>query len=226
MWLALLGASGALRAEIIDARYLEPTGRYDHAILGDALEWGALELTLRDGRVLRAVLPESLVFEDIAPRLWDVDGDGAPEVVTVESSLSHGARLAIWDAEGRIAATPYIGQRHRWLAPLGAADLDGDGRIEIAYIDRPHLARVLRLFRLEDGKLVPVAELAGLTNHRIGWDHVESGIRDCGSGAEIIAANAGWSQVMAVRFAAGRLVAREVGPYTSRASIDAALACR
>ena len=37
------------------------------------------------------------------------------------------------------------------LAPLGAADLDGDGKIELAYIDRPHLAKILRIWRFDDG---------------------------------------------------------------------------
>ncbi|WP_246107324.1 FG-GAP repeat domain-containing protein [Puniceibacterium confluentis] len=222
----MLGACGAVRAEIVAARYLAPTERYDHGVLGDAVEWGGLELSLDDGRVLRAILPETLVFEDIAPRLADVDGDGAPEVLVVETSLTQGARLAVWGEQGRIAATPHIGQRNRWLAPLGAADLDGDGRIEIAYIDRPHLARTLRLWRLEQGALSPVAELGGLTNHRIGWDYILGGIRGCGGSAEIIAANADWTAVMAVRFSDGRLEARRLGPYRSRQSIDAALACR
>jgi hypothetical protein len=29
---------------VIDARYQEPTDRYNHAVLGDAAEWGALQL--------------------------------------------------------------------------------------------------------------------------------------------------------------------------------------
>ena len=74
-----------------------------------------------------------------------------------------------------IAATPYIGTRFRWLAPLVAADLDGDGWIEIAYIDRPHLAMVLRVWRFENGVLHPVAEASGLTNHQFGADVIEGG---------------------------------------------------
>lgn len=224
--LALLGASGAVAADIQSARYTDPTTRYDHGVLGDAVEWGALELTLTDGRRLRAVLPDTLVFEDTAPRLADVDGDGTSEVIVVEASLTQGGRMAIWNETGRVAATPHIGQRNRWLAPVGVADLDGDGRIEIAYVDRPHLAKRLRIWRLEGATLRAVADLDGLTNHRIGWDYIVGGIRDCGDGAEMILSDADWRNVMAVRFASGRMTARVIGPYAGRDSLDAALACR
>jgi hypothetical protein len=55
-----------------------------------------------------------------------------------------------------LASTPWIGQRFRWLAPVAAADLDGDGAMELAYVDRPHLARTLRVWRIAfDGPAAP-----------------------------------------------------------------------
>ncbi|MBS0126146.1 VCBS repeat-containing protein [Aestuariicoccus sp. KMU-90] len=220
----VLVAGGASAQAVTGARYDEPTTRYAHGVLGDAVEWGALVLTLGDGSARRIVLPETRVFEDLEPRLWDVTGDGLPEVVTVESDLRLGARLAIWGAEGLIAATPFIGQTNRWLAPVGAADLDGDGRIEIAYVDRPHLAKTLRVWRLEGDALREVASATGLSNHRIGWDFIIGGIRDCGAGAEMLVASGDWASVMAVRFD-GVLRARSLVPY-SETAVAAALACQ
>jgi hypothetical protein len=76
-----------------------------------------------------------------------------------------------------------IGQRNRWLAPIGAADLDGDGRVEIAYVDRPHLARTLRVWRSRPGgTLTEIATATGLTNHRIGEAFITGGIRDARRG--------------------------------------------
>lgn len=222
LWLA--GTVAAQAQEITSARYTEPTTRYAHGVLGDAVEWGALELTLSDGSKLNAVLPERLVFEDLAPRLADLDGDGAPEVITVESDRDRGARLAIWDQSGRIAATPHIGTRNRWLAPVGAADLDGDGAIEIAYVDRPHLAKQLRIWRFANNSLTEVAAEAGYSNHRIGWDYIEGGTRDCGPGPEMIVASGDWAHVMAVRFD-GQITSRRLAPYSAQA-MKAALACR
>lgn len=227
-WLALclgLMAQGANAQAITKAAYTAPTTRYAHGVLGDAVEWAALRLTFDDGRRLTMRLPQSLVFEDIRPRLADLDGDGAPEVITVESSLTKGARLAIYGPKGRITATPHIGQRNRWLAPIGAADMDGDGMVEIAYIDRPHLAKTLRLWRYRDGHLTEVARAEGLTNHKIDWDHIPGGIRDCGSGSEIITANADWSRIMATRMSGAGLQSRPIADYRGPDSLTAALAC-
>ncbi|WP_422054726.1 FG-GAP repeat domain-containing protein [Shimia sp.] len=224
---ACLGLMAApVTAEITSARYTDETSRYAHGVLGDAIEYGTLELTLKDGKRLALTLPQDRVFEDIAPRLVDMDGGGAPEVIVVESSQTGGARLAIYDETGLRAATPHIGQRNRWLAPIGAADLDGDGHIEVAYIDRPHLAKTLRVWRFQDNQLTQMASQAGLTNHRIGEDFISGGIRDCGDGPEMITVNANWSEVMATRFDGKTLSPRALGPFEGQTSLKRALDCK
>jgi len=219
------GGAAAFADGIAGARFDAPTTRYAHGVLGDAIEWGALELRLTDGTGRRLVLPETRVFEDIAPRLADLDGDGAPEVIVVESDSRQGARLAVYGPAGLLAATPFIGRAFRWLAPVGAADLDGDGAVEIAYVDRPHLAKSLRIWRYRSGALQEVASLPGLTNHQIGWDFIAGGIRDCGSGPEMITADGDWHRVMATGFGAGHYASRAIGVYTGPDSLRAALSC-
>ena len=218
-------ATSACAETILSAEYTAPTDRYAHGILGDAIEWGALHVFTAAG-VQRFTLSQDRVFEDVAPRLADVDGDGAPEVVVVETLVSEGAQLAIYDTTGKIAATPHIGRTNRWLAPIGVADLDGDGDIELAYIDRPHLAKTLRVWRFVDGALVPVADLPGLTNHRIGETDIGGGIRDCGQGPEMITASADWTNVMATALRDGQLVTRQIGAHVDRSSFATALACQ
>jgi hypothetical protein len=232
----LAGPAQATPPNIItQARYAEPTTRYDHGVLGDAVEWGALKLTVDmcfdcEGKMIRDFtirLPENRVFEDIAPRLVEIDGDGpSREVMVVETDRDLGARLAIYTENGLLAATPFIGTPKRWLAPLGAADLDGDGLIEIAYIDRPHLTRTLKIWRYEQGVgLTPVAEQPGLTNHRIGEDFISGGIRDCGNIPEIITANADWTRLIASTLRNGRIASRDIAPFTGPDSFAAALTC-
>ncbi len=227
LWLA--GMAPAMAQEAVAARYEGAVTRYPHGVLGDEIEYDTLAVTLSDGRVLRRRWQAPLVFEDIAPRLWDVTGDGVPEVVTVESHADRGARLAIWEVEGAdlrpLAATPFIGQRFRWLAPVGAADLDGDGAIEIAYVDRPHLAKTLRLWRLEEGALRPVASAEGFSNHRIGWNHIVGGLRNCGEGPEIVLPSGDWRHVMVVRLAAGGLERYASDPYSPE-MLTAVMDCR
>ena len=223
---------------IVSAQFAEPTTRYAHAVLGDDVEYARLVIEVETAATLgepKAVLKRGLstvdlpltrVFEDIAPRLWDVTGDGLPEVVVIETDMARGAQLAIYDARGtKIAATPHIGQPHRWLAPIGAADLDGDGQIEIAYIDRPHLAKTLRIWRFHRGKLEEVATADGLTNHRIGEGFITSGQRDCGEGAEILTVDADWRRVMASLLREGAIESRDLGPYDPQLGLDPALSC-
>lgn len=210
---------------LIEARYEEPTTRYPHGALGDDIEYGTLLLRYGTGRSYRIRLPESRVFEDTAPRLADVDGDGQNEAIVVESDASQGARLAIYNAGGLVAATPYIGQRFRWLAPIAIADLDGDGLIELAYIDRPHLAKILRIWRYQDNSLTQIATANGLTNHRLGAPEIEGGQRNCGQGPELITASANWSQVIASRLSNGKIESQVLGPYRSPQSLKDALTC-
>ena len=217
----------------VGASYGDPTERYPHAILGDGIEYGSLTVELEMTEVT-VTLPEDRVFEDLEPRLVQLDGEGLPEIVVIESSATQGAQLAVYRARfptfgapslRKIAATPPIGQRFRWLAPVAAADLDGDGHIELAYVDRPHLAKVLRIWRFRDGDLTEIAEVPGLTNHRIGQDFITGGLRTCDAGPELVTANADWSRIMGSSIDGGRVITRDLGPFGGPASVAAALDC-
>ena len=220
---ALLGATGAT-ADVTAARYAEPTDRYTHGVLGDAIEFGALVMIV-DGEEVLLRLPETHVFEDVAPRLIDIDQDGVHEVMVIETKMTEGARLSIYDGAGElVAATPHIGRTNRWLAPVGAADLDGDGHVEVAFVDRPHLAKTLRVWRYVDGDFTEVATLGGVTNHRIGEVDIAGGIRDCGNGSEMIVASANWARLVAVQLS-GDLVATDIGSHRGRDSFAVAMGC-
>ncbi|MBF9044154.1 VCBS repeat-containing protein [Rhodobacterales bacterium HKCCE4037] len=222
------------------AWYDGPTTRYPHGVLGDTVEATRLHAYSEAAQSIcgdqSVTLPDELVFEDIAPRLADLDFDGLPEIIVVQSHQSLGAQLAIYQAANDgigldlVATTPFIGQRNRWLAPVGVADFNGDGQMDVAYVDRPHLARTLRVWSFVpggldgQGSLREIAALGGLTNHRIGEDFITGGVRDCGDGPEMVVANTDWTRVMAVRMADGTLDARPIAPFSASA-VTEALAC-
>ncbi|QDY69580.1 FG-GAP repeat domain-containing protein [Qingshengfaniella alkalisoli] len=225
--LMLWSASAAMAESMITAAdYTEPTNRYPHGALGDDIEYGALRLRMSDGRRFVLRLRASRVFEDTAPRLADLDGDGDAEVVVVEADASYGARLSIYDETGLVAATPFIGQRFRWLAPVGVEDFDRDGTVEIAYVDRPHLARQLNVWRYTGEGLERIGVMDGLTNHRFGELTIRGGVRDCGAGPEMVVEDAAGEHVVLVTLGSTGLTSRTTQLPASPEGYRAALSCQ
>jgi hypothetical protein len=165
------GLVSAGKNDIAQAWLTRPTKRYDHAILGDAIEAGGLAVKTRDGKTLELVLPQEFVFEDRMARIHDLDGDGRDEVIVVLASVTEGGALAIYGVRGgklvKLVQTPHIGRRNRWLNPAEFADLDGDGVIEITAVWKPHLSRELQAWRYVGGKLTHVTTIKGYSNHEI-----------------------------------------------------------
>jgi len=163
-------AKGTL--DIKAAWLADPTDRYDHGVLGDAIEAAALKVDTGAGAILSYQLPDQSVFEDLTPRLGDVDGDGRDEVLVVRSTAGSGAAVVVLGVrDGRlrlIAESPAIGHARRWLNPVGASDFDGDGRKEIAVVQTPHIGGVLIVYRLEGARLVEVARESGYSTHASG----------------------------------------------------------
>jgi hypothetical protein len=158
--------------DIARAWLAEPTARYDHGILGDKIEAGSLLIVTRDGRVHTVRLKDDAVFEDLEPRLADLDGDGRDEIVVVKSYLKLGSSLAVIALrKGKyeiVAETPPIGRPHAWLNPAGIADFNGDGKTDIALVRMPHAVGALELWTWADQRLHKTSELAGTSNHIAG----------------------------------------------------------
>ena len=224
--LALCLLPFALRAqEITSARYAGPTRAYDHGILGDNIEYTKLILRAGGRRVVIEA-GEGHVFEDLAPRLADLNNDGRPEVIVVRTNMQRGASLAIYGVDGLITQTPPIGQTHRWLAPVGVGDFDGNGRVEIAYVETPHLGKVLKIYHYFNRELVLATAVQGFSNHRIGDDFISGGVRNCGQGDEIITADASWQRIMSTTVRGGNVSNRVVGTVAERGGFARVMACR
>lgn len=161
-------SDGDIRA----AWYVAPTRRYGHGILGDAVEAGSLRVQTAGGEILSLDLPETEVFEDRTPRLADLDGDGRPEVVTLRASLTAGGSVTVYGLDGGAlverGTTGFIGRSNRWLNVAGIADFLGEGGLQVAYVQTPHIGGTLIVYRLERAGLTRVAELYGFSNHVIG----------------------------------------------------------
>jgi hypothetical protein len=162
----------------------EPTQDYRHGVLGDAIEAKSLTIAERQPvplsgeakpvptKVTAVAAGPDAVFEDLEPRLADLDRDGTPEIIVVRSYFERGSALAVVGkkdgAWAVIAETPPVGQPHRWLNPAAIADFDGDGNIDIALVKTPHLQGILQVWSWKAGKLALAHEAAGYSNHALG----------------------------------------------------------
>lgn len=236
----LAGCLLATSAAAHDWRYgtfSAPTDRYAHAVLGDDIEYGGLELrSLAEEKSLlfTITLPEDRVFEDLKPRKTTLGSDNHEAFVVVESQRDLGAQLAVYDIieEGdaaslvKRAATSHIGRSNRWLAPAGIADFDGDGLNDIAYVETPHLGKILKIVTLKGDKLVPiVTPKSGFSNHAIGEDFITSGVRECAGRVELLTPDGWRSTLMAVRVEGGEIVAEPTSYEPTLAGIEQAKRC-
>lgn len=221
---------------VVAAWYDGATRRYRHGVLGDDIEAGELHIIANDGAEQcgqSLVLDENEVFEDLAPRLADMDGDGELDVIAVVSDSKLGAKLAVFgrlgDGHNTLAlksATPNIGQSNRWLAPIGMGDFNDDGLMDVAFVDRPHLAKVLRVFSYHpETGLQETAFASGFTNHRVGEDFISSGVRVCGGQSQLITANSTWENILATQLVGTELVTEVVGEFDGVESIQKLLEC-
>ncbi|MCW9034609.1 MAG: VCBS repeat-containing protein [Alphaproteobacteria bacterium] len=146
-----------------------PTERYAHGVLGDAIEAGGI--TYSQG-TKSLVLNRLSVFEDRKLRMADLDGDGTTELIVVKSYLDQGAAIAaIGLVDGVpqiIAETDPIGLSNRWLNPVGVADFDGDGKVEVAAVITPHIGGTLKLYGFKEGKFFLKYAQEGFSNHAYG----------------------------------------------------------
>lgn len=174
----MLGDGVVTRGDLTIAKawLAQPTRRYGHGVLGDKVEAGQLRVATYDKRQYAFTLAADSVFEDLIPRVVDMEGDGQEEVLLVRSRLGMGASTILlgFDLDesnpllGVLAESEPIGRSNRWLNPVGVADFDGDGEREIAVVITPHIGGILTVYTRKGSRLVSKYDVRGFSNHVIG----------------------------------------------------------
>jgi len=153
------------------AQYAKQTSKYAHGILGDQIEAEQL-IVVEDSIFYEFNLEEEYVYEDLRPRLFDVNLDGDLEFITIRSHQSFGAAIVIYEIEGgelkEYAFTEEIGNSNKWLNLVTINDLTNDGQIEMVWIQTPHIGGILKYAIIEKGELEVKDEVEQYSNHAIG----------------------------------------------------------
>jgi hypothetical protein len=157
-----------------------PTLRYPHKALGSATHAATLHVLMAGAKgelkELVYTLPFNKVFEDLTVRLADLDGDGRDEIIVVESDAVRGSATVVLGVRSglqakslvELARSPYAGSTFLWLNPVGTADFDGDGKLDVASVITPHIGGTLTLYHYNPPKLEAFARAMDISNHRMG----------------------------------------------------------
>lgn len=184
----------------------DATTRYDHGVLGDAVEAASITLveTAPTPRVALTIpIPDPLVVEGIAPIWADLTGDGIREIIVTLSDASQGAWIAVFNEAGeRVAAGPPIGQGRRWRHQLAVAPFGPTGELRLADVLTPHIGGIVEFNQLAGDALQIVDRTPGYTSHAIGsrnFDQALAGDFDGDGYIELLLPNQAMTELGAVR---------------------------
>lgn len=158
--------------------YSMSTNVYNHAVLGDELEGGALTVLQWNeetetvfflaSATLEGEEQRNTVFEGLGPIWADVNGDGKDDLVTTISNSAVGARLRVYslsDGEPlqllQLAQAPAINLGGRWLHQLAVGPLGPNGETNVVEIRTPHIGGEVRYYELDPDR--PVGDNLKLT---------------------------------------------------------------
>jgi len=157
-----------------------PTDRYDHGILGDAIDASAINLieTEPELRVLQTITIDAPdVIEGISAIWADIDNDGARDIIVTLSNNRGGSRIAAYREDGTLLAeSDPIGLGHRWRHQIAVARFDGSGTPLLVSIRTPHIGGIVEFFQYKNGELEITNEIKGFSAHSIGSRNLDSAL--------------------------------------------------
>lgn len=186
------------------------TERYDHGVLGDAIESQSLFLIDANETppaVRRIDVEPGTVVEGLSPIWADLDGDGLREILVTLSERRNGARLVAYAEDGqRIAASEPIGRGYRWMHQIAVAPFEAGTAPRIAVVLTPHIGGIIQFFELRGDRLELTGQLPGYSSHRIGSRNMDMALAadlDGDGVAELVVADQSGENLAGVQYKEG-----------------------
>ncbi len=158
----------------------DPTTRYGHGVLGDAIEAGSISLidtTTAPALSRQIAIEGERVIEGISPIWTDLNGDRVREIIVTESDAEQGARIVVFDEDGnRVAESAPIGRGFRWRHQLAAAPFGPEGEVELVAVLTPHIGGIVEFFGLQGDRLEVVAQVPGFSSHLLGSPNLDRAV--------------------------------------------------
>lgn len=170
----------------------DPTGRYDHGVLGDELEAATITVLRpsREGVRVSSSFPAESggVFESVAP-LWFERG-GERLLAVTESVTGLGSRISVYRPSGKLVeAGPFIGEGMRWQHLTAAALFGPRGEMGLSATLTPHMDSVAQFYGPGEDGLEVKAGVPGYTSHRIYSRYLDTALAgdlDADEGTELL----------------------------------------
>lgn len=122
----------------------------------------------------------------------------------------------------------FIGMCFCWFVIVGIVDFDGDGILEIVYVDCFYLVKILCILNVcvEDGVwlLIEVGVLDGVINYKYCDFNIEGGICICDM-FEVILVDVKWDCIVGVMMDNGVFVVWDIVVYCGVDSLICVLVC-
>jgi len=197
---------------IARAWFADPTQRIEGSAIGPWVA-GALVVQDKATQKYRIDLGLDQAFEDLRPRIADIDGNGDQTLFAVRSSVSQGSALIAVRLESGgllhiIAETAPARQAKGWLNPVGIADFIGDGRKSVAVVASPDQHGELQLWDLSNHVFSNRIKVPGVSNHLPGQAIQDMAVvadYDGDGIADIAVPNASRTTIRILTFAHGRV---------------------
>lgn len=197
------GAGGTLAA------LSDPTLRYEHGVLGDAVEADSMTLIRPQGVAgfeSDGITPASGgVFEQIAPLWFEFPGIDEELLAVTESTPEAATRVSVYSPDGKLAAAgPFIGEPFKWRHLISAGPFGPNGEIELVDALTPHIGGTIEFYRpnFDTGSPDIVATQTGYTSHRIytrNVDTARAGDLDGDGRWELLVPNDAYTELGAIR---------------------------
>ncbi len=147
--------------------------KYHHGVLGDHTEARGIAIinTYPEIKIQNQfMVPDNSVIEGVGAIWEDMNGDGELEIVVTLSNNAEGTggKHAIFNENGDLLASGKSVKPDGWRHLLMAFKPTGSNDYLLAAIQRPHVDRLLNIYRWEGDSLKVIAQSHGFSTHIAG----------------------------------------------------------